>query len=169
MVVQAGRIVDAADYTPGLGLGISDYVVKPTNESLSSSTTFQADNDLVLALAAGTYEVEVFLIVTGPAAADIKTAWTVPSGATGSRLCIGPTSVAASFTGQAETQARMSAHGWGTSVSYSIDTAAVAIVERGPLVVTTAGTLTLTWAQVTTNATATVVGTNSYLKVTRIA
>lgn len=169
MVVQAGRIFDAADYTPGLGLGIADHIVKATNESVVNAT-LQNDNDLLFALAANAvYEVEAFLIVTGPTAADIQTAWTVPSGATGSRLCMGPTPTAAAFTGQEQTQARMSAHGWGTAVTYSIETSAVALVERGPVATTTAGTLTLRWAQVTTNATATVVGANSYLKVTRIA
>ena len=170
MVVAAGAWVDAADHTPLTGIGVPWYSVKPANESVTSSTTVQNDNDLTVVLAASaTYEVEAFLIVTGPTAADIKTQWTVPSGATGSRLCVGPTPTAAGFTGQGQTEARMSAHGWGTTVTYSIETAATVICERGPLVTTTAGTLTLQWAQVTSNATATVVGTNSYLKVTRIA
>lgn len=170
MVVQAGRLLDAADFTPGIGVGIADYVIKAANESLASSTTAQNDNDLAYPLAANAvYEIEVCLIVTGSTAGDIKTQWAIPSGATGSRLCVGPTSTAAAFTGQEQTQARMSAHGWTTSVPYSIEPAAVAIVERGPIATTTAGTLTLQWAQVTSSATATVVGTNSYLRVVRIS
>lgn len=170
MVVQAGRMVDAADFTPGTGIGIADYVVKAAGESIASSTTAQSDNDLTYALLANaSYEIEACLIVTGSTAGDIKTQWSVPSGATGSRLCHGPTSTAAGFTGQEQTEARMSAHGWTTSVAYSIEGSAVAIVERGPIATTSAGTLTLQWAQVTSSATATVVGANSYLRVTRIS
>jgi hypothetical protein len=170
MTIYAGGLADASDLTPGIGIGIPDYVVKPASETVTASTTLQDDDDLLYSLAASsTYEVEVFLIVSNSTAGDVKTAFSIPSGATGSRLCVGPTDTAAAFTSRTQTQMRLTAHGWATSVAYQIDTSNVVIVERGIIVTSSAGTLKLQWAQNASSGTGTKVETNSYLKITRVS
>lgn len=58
-------------------------VRKTAQEIVTSSTTLQDDDELFIALAANeTWAFELLLIVDGPSAADIKVAFTVPSGAT---------------------------------------------------------------------------------------
>src|SRR5690606_18086867 len=59
------------------------FVVKSTNESVSSSTTLQNDNELSVSLTANrAYEVSGVLRVSGSTSGDIKLSWTGPSGST---------------------------------------------------------------------------------------
>jgi hypothetical protein len=69
----------------------------------------------------------------------------------------------------ADTSVRASRHNLVTAVGYGLDGAATSAIHESFLVsTTTAGTLTLQWAQVTANATATVLSTSSYMLVTEV-
>ncbi|MFJ2477126.1 hypothetical protein ACIOWI_29830 [Streptomyces sp. NPDC087659] len=69
-----------------------EIVIKPSLESVTSSTTMQNDNHLLASLAANAlYKLTAYLAVTGSATGDFKCAWTLPSGATApARFCRGP-------------------------------------------------------------------------------
>jgi len=59
-------------------------VVKSVDETIDTSTTFQDDDELFVALTANlNYAWQLWLFVTSGAVPDIKTAWTLPAGATG--------------------------------------------------------------------------------------
>jgi hypothetical protein len=147
-------------------------VRKTSNQSSVSSTTFVDDNELFFSCVAGArYYVALGLQYTGPQAGDIKTAWTTPSGASGSRRCAGfSTSVGISSSGGT---LRMSGLAWTSLASYGADNNFLAqdphLRETGYLSTPNAGTLTLRWSQNVSNATATEVKAGSYIRVLRIA
>lgn len=146
-------------------------VRKSAGQDVTNSTTFVNDSELTCPVeAGGIYRVRfVIFALSASATPDIKTAWAVPSGSGGLKMCQGPTATASAFTDRSNTAARMSGHGFGTSVPYQLDTAAVGIEEEGILSVgSTAGSVTLQWAQNTASTTATSVITDSYLTVERL-
>src|SRR5574341_1924364 len=60
-----------------------NFVRKTADESVTSSTTLQDDDHLVIAVEANTnYFIEAFLIYDGDAAGDFKFTFSVPAGAT---------------------------------------------------------------------------------------
>lgn len=50
----------------------ADYIIKPSNENVASSTTLQDDNDFQFAVVAGSYEVEMTLFMDGANGGDFK-------------------------------------------------------------------------------------------------
>jgi hypothetical protein len=156
-------LAEAVD--PWLSLGKR----KLSNESVTNSVAMQDDDELSVALGVGVWRVEAFLHASGPAAADIQTAWTF-SGATNgtNRACIGPgVGTASAINGAA---VRTSVHALTTAVPYGVDGSVTsAIHEDLYLIVTTAGTLRLQWAQATANATASVMASGSRLYATRLS
>jgi hypothetical protein len=144
---------------------------KTTDTSRSSTTTTTSDPDLQLAVEADAlYGFMMFLYFTGPGASASITALriniVVPSGATGVFSADGMASLATAgfkddqhsgFTSGADNQ--FSAPGGATPASVlifgTIDTSS------------TAGTVGLSWAQGTSNATATVLKAGSFMRLTR--
>lgn len=147
------------------------FVLKPSDTSRTSTTTFTADPDLTFSLAANaTYEIVLYLHYSGHQSGLIKTQWTVPSGATGLRSGIG----AASTNTDANLQGdgRFAVHGFTTAVTYGTRTTSTfqcAAIEEGIVTTTNAGTFSLDWAQNASHATATTVHSNSRLWVRRLA
>lgn len=154
------------------------FVQKTATETVTSSTTLQNDDELVLTLPAGrTYEIQAHLSPTGNAGGDFKTAWTVSGTVTQAttRQCIGPTVSTTNSTGGSSASPvtaavtvgvnKASAHNVTTAVSYGLDgTNASAVFER--FLVTTGasgGTVQLQWAQDTSNAAGTSLSVNSYI------
>lgn len=153
-------------------------VSKSTPESVTSSTTLQTDDELTYNVEAGrTYLVVAHLSVTGAAAGDIKVDWTVTGGLAQlkPRECLGPginTTDATATASAANTVGinRASMQDLTTAVAYGLDgTAASAIREEFVVAATTAGVLTMRWAQNASSGTATVVGAGSHLILTPIA
>lgn len=146
------------------------YAVKAVTEALPSSTSFQADDELTLpVLADAVYEAVFVLYPSGNpiGTGGIKTMWSVPSGTTGLKACVGGVGA-----DRNSTLMRASAHNLGTQVTYNLESAAAAsaVVERSIMTVGgTAGNLTLQWAQVASNATATNILASSYLRLQRLA
>lgn len=151
---------------------IPNYVIKPSNETRTSTTVVASDLDLVVPLEANAVTYVKFVIrAAAIAAADIKTAWSVPSGATGSKHTIAPSTVAASSNADNITT-RLGVYDFTAAVGYNgvrdSNTLAFLIIEEGIVTTTNAGNCVLQWAQNTSNATATVVTGGSWVEYRRI-
>lgn len=156
------------------------FILKSADESVTSSTTLQADDALTRTLAAGTWLIDLSLIASGAAAGDLKVAWAF-SGTTSAayRAGHGPTTTTTSaINGAAATTVGVnrSAVAGDTaptitaSTSYGVDgTNWSFITERGVLVVVVAGVLTVQWAQDASSATATIVRAGSHLWCRKVA
>jgi hypothetical protein len=141
---------------------------KPAQTSRASTTTLAADPNLAApVVAAGVYEVECYLNYTGAAqgSGDLKFAFTGPSGATFTWSALG-FAVSGGFTtpemicNNTLTSTRQVGSNSGSTVDCWI---------KGSLIVSsTAGTLTLTWAQNTSSSTATVLSAGCWLRLIRV-
>lgn len=149
------------------------YVVKSADETVTSSTTFQDDNELVIAVSANTtYHMELLLLYRALAAADIKISWSGPASATmawvaddftsGATANVGPVArTLQAITGGPSAGGVESVPGTGDNLW---------ALPKGILQVAgTAGNLTFRWAQLTSNATGSVVLAGSTLILTRIS
>ena len=149
-----------------LSAGQINTIRKTANEDVTSSITPQNDDELIVPVAANaTYEIEfVIFAQSADAAADLLTAWSVPSGATGLKAVLGPTSTAAAFTSNANTAATLKGRNFATNVAYQLDTDGTLIIEKAAVVTSsTAGNVTFQWSQNTSSATATTVLSRSYV------
>jgi hypothetical protein len=161
---SAGQLVTHTD----LNATLPQYKIKPLNQSKTNSTLVN-DTDLWFAMVPNaTYEWELLIRVAGNEAGDLRLAWTLPSGAAGFRLCFGPT---AGLSDQSNSAGVWAYRGFGTNQIYGVPTSGnCAVYERGTVTNgTTGGNFQLQWAQGATNASATIVGSDSYLKFRRIA
>jgi hypothetical protein len=112
------------------------------------------------------YEVEIYASINGTDG-DLQTAWSVPSGATGNKMCVGP---ALSSTDRTDTTGRFSTHGFTTVVTYGVNSASSAHCrESGTVTTSAAGTFVWQHAQNTSTANATVVGTSSFMRVRKVS
>lgn len=150
------------------------FALKTADEPLTTSTTLQDDDHLVgLALSAGTWVVTAQCLVSGPAAADVKIAWSFSGTASASyRWGQGPST---STTWVANGSAVRAAASGDTSTGitnatpYGTDgTNWSAIQDSGVMVVTVAGTLKLQWAQNASSGT-TIMRAGSYMLARRVA
>ena len=171
----SGSATIATGLTVTAGKGSKSYVRKSATESLASSTTMQNDDHITFSLAASAvYELRAYLAVTGPAAGDFKTQWNISGAASGgnhtTRFGVGPSSGVSDVTGDAQVAARRQT--WGTSMTYGTDGTNTSHIHEGGLLDTTTGgtgTITLQWAQNTSNASSTTVTTASYAILERLA
>ena len=156
--------------TVGLVSGLTSiqFVRKTADESVTSSTTLQNDDTLLVALAAN--EVVAFtcnILFDAIAAGDIKVAFTVPAAATliwnyAGGVGVNAAVTVAQFTGVTSSGASQEygSSGAGNQTPITIH----GTVANGA----NAGDLTLQWAQNTSDATATTVKANSWLMVWRV-
>jgi len=162
------EVMDAAEMTTYFVQQAT--VIKAVDESVTSSTVLQADNELVMAVAANTdYFVECFLIYSADPAGDLKSDWDGPAGATFDWVADAITPTATATVDQvsrtAQSMSSTPAHGGITNNS----TILVALHKGMLRVGGNAGNLTLTWAQQVSSANATFVRANSTLIVTRVS
>jgi hypothetical protein len=141
--------------------------VKTTDKSVTSSTTLSDDAQLTLpVLASTTYLLQAFLIVSGALAGDAKMGLTVPAGATYQLAPFTLANTATATSGSLETAITT------TTVSIGIGAATPAkagVVVTGTLVVAgTAGTCAVSFAQLASSGTASVLGAGSWLQLTRV-
>lgn len=148
------------------------YALGVTDQSVNNSTVLVTDTDLTLPLLAATaYEVEFWVLFRTAVNCDVKTSWSVPTGATGLKTCHGSTDNAATFTSRTNTAVRISGDTFPTSITYQLDTSGNTQLcwERGIIVTTSAGTLALQFAQATaTVGNMTRNATGSFLRATVI-
>jgi hypothetical protein len=143
-------------------------VIKTADESVTSSTTVQNDNHLVLAVTASTnYLVEAWVACdgnSGGSGPNLKVSWAGPTGAT-MRWGWGLEDELSSDTGTWETT--ISTTETISSSDFGGDD--VLVFVKGVLQVsTTAGSLQLKWAQASSSSTATRVFTGSALRITPV-
>jgi len=154
---------------------LPEVIVKPSTTARASTTTLANDPDLQMTLSANAmYFVEFEILAAATNTADFKTEWTVPSGSTGLKAVLGPSSSASTQSTADPTTVRMGCHQFGTDIVYAgvRDDNSLAFYCREWGVVTTSstgGTLALAWAQGTSNATATQVFGGSVMRVRRVA
>lgn len=167
--------VDAgARLTPTLLTGgLPVVALKTAAESSTTSTSFKNDAELVYPLEANaTYIVDAWLVahqtIDAATAIDLNTEWSVPSGASGGKWCLGP---AVAMTNRESTTMVSSFHLHSTDRRYGCDASGdtVAIHEHLIVKTTTAGDLQFRFAQDTTNANPAVIADNSHLIIQRIA
>ena len=163
MKVTAARLRD----------GIETVIVKPATTTRASTTALADDPDLTFSAAANAiYHVRFWCMFGSTTAADVKTAWTVPSGVTGNRTVDGPGSTASDASAD-NIAMRAGAHAYTTSITYSgvrnnvsnhFRVEEEAIVTVG----SSAGTIALQWAQVASTADLTQLRADSAMFVRRI-
>lgn len=165
--IAIGRTASAAS---ALGLPLPPrYKAAATDRT--STTTLADDPDLTMQLAASAVYVVEFGLFVGSGDGLIKTAWTVPSGATGLKGGHGPGS-AATAAGADNISGRFGSHNFGTTLTYGrrdLFSNLLYAIESGTVITTTAGTLALAWAQSASNATPARMGLGSWMRVTRIS
>lgn len=155
------------------------YIAKSATTSRASTTTFTADPHLTMTLeASSTYEVDLHLFVTADAAGDLKVRFTMPTGALGyfGHLAPGTLWPAGSgggvFDGNivALTQLAQSTPTASLDSGGSYSGHAQAHNIRGIIVMAgSSGSVTVEWAQLASNVTATELKKQSYMLVTRVA
>jgi hypothetical protein len=149
------------------------YVVKSVDETVTSSTTMQDDNELVIAVSANTiYHVELILLYKGLAAADLKIGWSGPASSTLDWVADDFISTIAANVGPVARTAQgitgTPSCGCVESVPGTPDN--LYALPKGILQTAgSAGNLTFRWAQNTSNATGSVVQLGSTLILTRIS
>jgi hypothetical protein len=143
------------------------YAAKTATESVVSSTAFQDDDDLTVAVEANcVYDLAVVLNYDGHVSGDFKSQTVLPAGATIAGQVVGIHSGAASANDVYTTAwdggaVNAGGLGAGTTCAWS---------GRGLLTVAgTAGTCKLQWAQIFSHATATRLFAGSYLVLRRVA
>ncbi|MER5912310.1 hypothetical protein ABT124_17900 [Streptomyces sp. NPDC001982] len=142
---------------------------RKTGDTGRTNATLADDPHLTVNIEANaTYDLECFLIYRGASTGDFGAAFTVPAGTAGDWSLFGPdTALAASaVTGSVRYNSGILT---GTRIAGASDsTTPVAAQGIGYVVAgSTAGPFTLKWAQVTTDATATTLLTNSWMRLIR--
>lgn len=157
------------------GIGARSFVRKTVDEPLTSSTTLQNDDALVLAVAANaTYLFRVWLLATDAtdATGDIKFGFTFPASAVCHFSGKGPHSLMASggAFGDGEYIGRNTATSGSTVATYGLSSSVIGIELTGMLIVgANAGNLQLQWAQAASDANATTVQAGSFMTLDRVA
>lgn len=136
------------------------YAIKPIDEFVTSSTTFQDDDDLSIILEASTiYHLEFEGVYQGPATPGFKTIFVGPSGITG--LLQGVVMSGATFNGvNVTTQLNWGASPGGGQSWFRVNSRLV--------VSTTGGVFKLQWAQQTSSASSTILRAGTFLRATVI-
>jgi hypothetical protein len=171
----SGALTVGNGLTVSAGKGTKTYARKSASESVASTTTVQSDDHITFTLAASAvYELKVFLTVSGSTGGDFKTQWLFTGAASGgnhtTRYGLGPGT--ATTTASATAVMQYARQAWTTEIAYGVDGTLSSHIEEGGLLDTTtggSGTITLQWAQNTSNAASTVVGTGSYAILERLA
>lgn len=153
---------------PSTAWEIETTYYKNVDQAYNNDISLNADPVLKFNVLANTkYRVALYAVASG-LTGNIKLAWTVPSGATGIRSCLGP---AANSTNRDDTNMRSGASLMATEAIYGLnsDTFYTSIQEHFVLSVgSTAGTVTLMHAQATSSSDQTVLRANSYIVVRQL-
>lgn len=145
-----------------------NHIIKSVNQSITSSTTYQVDSELVTpTLAVGLHEIYLYLVVTSQTAVKVK--WTNTGTMSNNRKTHGPGSVTGTAEDNSTIHWQMS--GFGTDVVYGFRSAGSQyhIEEFATISVSVAGAITVNWGQNASNANATTIVATSYWKCKQIA
>ena len=151
------------------------FAAKAADSTTTTNTTLAADSELVLGAGSATsavFELSGVIFATGPDTGDIKLAFTGPTGATLTWYAAGAQTAVASGAGAATINIASNVIGTGGSriIGLSGTSFTQAINIRGLYrVSTTAGNLTLNWAQGTSDAGTTTLKADSFLTLRRLS
>ncbi|MFI7707598.1 hypothetical protein [Nonomuraea sp. NPDC049480] len=165
---STNEVMDAAEMTQYFVQ--QNAIVKPSDESVTSTTVLQPDNDFSVSVSANTdYYLEMFLIYSADPAGDLKVDWDGPSGATLDWVSDGfgssPADTVDPVSRTVQSIGSTPSHGGITNNSTIL-----CGLHKGILrVAATSGTFVLTWAQLASSANATFVRANSMMLLTRIS
>lgn len=147
------------------------WAYKSGQTDRNTTITPTADPDLQVDLEAGaTYQVEIWIHYSTPAAADFRTDWNYTGTLSSTnKAAVGLGTTVSESTPQGIIRAGV--HGIATDITYGDRGGSNQIFayETGLVVTTTAGTLEFRWAQGTSNASNTSVHAESRMRVQRIA
>lgn len=162
----AAQAALSATFAP---LGWIRTAVKPADESVSASTTLQDDDDLSFLVGANeVWSFRAVLYVTGPGDADMKVNVSIPSGAT-RIIGIHATAINQLNQGNATIDTRFDdATGNLLPGTPGEDRPSTQILTGVVWTGANAGSVTLRWAQLVSNATALTVRRGSHIVATRI-
>lgn len=169
LVVGANLTVTGNLTTSGVGQIL--FARKTADTSRASTITATADPHLTVAVSANsTYEVEAYIIYNANITGDFGMQFGVPAGAAGSWSGVGWGRDATASVGTAGWTVRMNENSITQNRTYGGDTTDLTIHCKGVVVTAgTAGNFTMDWAQAVSDAGATIVKTNSYMTLRRVA
>lgn len=167
------------DFIPGERPSAADFdryfmqqihVVKPSDESRNTTTTLTADTHLFVPVLANTdYWVWCLIFYTGPSTnGDLKIKFTGPSGVSFDWISDAIGSAATSTISTVSRNAQSIAAGGTPSAGTITGSNGTCLVKGLLRVGSTAGNLTLTWAQLASSATDVTVFANSILIARRL-
>lgn len=149
-------------YIPGV-----ERAMKTTDNSVTSNATLASDTQLQVAVVANaTYQLEMFLDYSSATAADAQFSLAVPASATWKVAPFGMTAATAATSGSLET-APATTGGivlGGNAVGVHVSATPAGWVKTAG----TAGNVTVQWAQSVLTASATVLYTGSWIRLTRV-
>lgn len=171
---QYPQIAAGDELTADLLMSMLPRCINKPNDTARQNTATPADDpDLTMQLEANaTYFVEFHIHYAAVDAAQFRTDWTVPSGASGNRCVLGMSPSNLTNTNADNATGRYGVHAYATDVTYGTRNHATNqayALETATVVTTSAGTLALRWAQLTSNAGFTTVFSTSFMRVTRLA
>lgn len=140
------------------------FAEKTVDEVVNNSATLQNDDELFLPVTAnGVYQIEGIFRFSSNTTADMKIAWTFPSGLTMRYSALGIAAADTAFTLFTLSQTDVMNWEGHASVDRSVQISGVVRVSA------TAGLLRVQWAQLAANASNTIMRAKSYLMLTRIS
>lgn len=143
---------------------------KSVDTARASTTTLAADPHLVLpVLANAVYDLDGYIEYDGNfgGSGDLKLDWTVPAGTT---MRWAPRSNASGDTTQKFSSGSVAYNLAVSAGTYGVGTTRNSLSPRGWVITSgTAGNLTLRWAQNSSNAVATTLYANSWVRLTRVS
>lgn len=144
------------------------FARKTSDQSITSSTTYQTDTQLTLSLAANAvYTFEAFVVYSTPAAADFKQQWVIPSGAT---IQWSPWALSGDPSADTGSIRVISGNAVGFASTTGAPSTTLLAARPIGLVITssTAGAFTYQWGQNTSDPATTAVHANSWLCARRV-
>ena len=158
-----------AYHEPVIGPSQVQAVRKAADTVLNATTTLTADPELSIAVVSGgVYHVEVFLIYTASTAADLNLGWTYPASSTmdwtaNALITTITGNTGGLHRGRQSITGALPAGGSGATAGSKLVALPAGIFTAGAT-----GNLTLTWAQLVSDATDATVYANSTLKLTKL-
>ncbi|MGH3381372.1 MAG: hypothetical protein ACRDS0_31530 [Pseudonocardiaceae bacterium] len=179
MANQYPQINAGSRITAGLLQSMIPVVVrKPSSTARTSQATVSDDPDLTYPLQANaTYFVEFYIKYAAAAVTNVvkmQTAWNVPSGASGTRSCLGAGSSATDASAD-NVAMHTGIHGFNSVIEVyggrsNSDSNQLLLVETSVITTTNSGACTFQWSQNASNAThAATVTADSFMRITRLA
>jgi hypothetical protein len=157
------------------GIGQTRYVAKTADETVTSSTTLQNDDHLILSVVANavyTFTLDLYMQESTDFAGDFKMSFTCPTGATFDMHGAGAhaTSLTAGTSSDGEWIGKLATASAAATLGFGVGTGLTAARVYGRLVMSsTAGNFQLQWAQNVSDGTGTTLKAGSIMTMTRVA